>query len=161
MARTLSSSLSSRDLCDKLGFLSLKAGSSMKHFMPFKQERKRHFGGHTLCSGFKEGLYLTIGSKHVIICAQSLRPFKCLQVGSLAFGFKSSSARSTLVLGSSLGPWLRPTHRPWLHLSLLTRWMNDSVFGRTRPTLLVNPDASLLPSHPPGGSVSHLRKGLV
>lgn len=37
------SSLSSRDLWNKLSFLSLEAGSSMGPFIPFKQKRERHF----------------------------------------------------------------------------------------------------------------------
>lgn len=43
-ATALSSSISSRDLYNKLRFLSLKAGSSMKHFMPLNKKEKDIWG---------------------------------------------------------------------------------------------------------------------
>lgn len=80
-ATALSSSISSRDLYNKLRFLSLKAGSSMKHFMPLNKKKKASGVMHSLL-WLKEGLYLMIRSEPVIMCAQNLRPFKCLQVQS-------------------------------------------------------------------------------
>lgn len=48
----------------------------------FKQEKKKAFGEMHSLLWLKEGLYLMIRSEPVIICAQNLRPFKCLQVQS-------------------------------------------------------------------------------
>lgn len=69
----------------------------MKHFMPLNKKKKKAFGAMHSLLWLKEGLYLMIRSEPVIICAQNLRPFKCLQVQSQVFPFffRNISTRSS------------------------------------------------------------------